>query len=240
MRKSLEEAAKQKILILDGAMGTMIQRHKLGEEDFRGKRFSGHPSLQKGNNDLLVLTRPDIIGDIHREYLEAGADIITTNTFNSNMISMADYGMTDLVHELNYEAAKLAKGAVSAYEKSTGTTGHFVAGTLGPTNRTASMSADVNDPGARSVSFDDLVDAYSGQVRGLIDGGVDILLVETIFDVPNCKAALFAIDTVFGRKRNQVALLRYSEPLPMPAAGLSRVRHSRHSLFQYPISLFQR
>jgi 5-methyltetrahydrofolate--homocysteine methyltransferase len=199
---SLEVAAGKKILILDGAMGTMIQRHKLQESDYRGEMFKEHPMLQKGNNDLLALTKPEVIKGIHREYLEAGADIITTNTFNSNKISMADYGMEGMVYELNVGAARLAAAAVREYAASLGEDNKpgrtlFVAGTMGPTNRTASMSSDVNDPGARAVSFDDLVEAYSEQAKGLIDGGVDILLVETVFDVLNCKAALFAIDNVF-------------------------------------------
>lgn len=200
MNTRLTNLIKHRILILDGAMGTMIQKHKLSEEDFRGERFSKHPLSLKGNNDLLALTRSEIIKTIHYQYLESGADIITTNTFNSNRISLADYGMEDLVYELNFEAAKLAHSAIEEYEKNTGRKDHFVAGTLGPTNKTASMSSDVNDPGARSVSFDDLVDAYSEQTRGLIDGGADILLVETVFDVLNSKAALFAIDSVFEEK----------------------------------------
>jgi 5-methyltetrahydrofolate--homocysteine methyltransferase len=203
----LEDIIKQKILILDGAMGTMIQRHKLSEEDFRGERFRDHKHMLKGNNDLLVITKPEIIRTIHREYLESGADIITTNTFNSNRISMADYGLEDLVYEMNYEAAKLAAGTRDEYEKKSGTKGHFVTGTLGPTNRTASMSSDVSDPGARLVLFDDLVLAYSEQTRGLIDGGVDLLMVETIFDVLNCKAALFAIDSVFEEKRVKLPVM---------------------------------
>jgi len=199
---SLEVAAGKKILILDGAMGTMIQRHKLQESDYRGEMFKDHPMLQKGNNDLLSLTRPDVIKGIHREYLEAGADIITTNSFNSNRISMADYGMEGRVYELNVGAARLAAAAVREYaasleENKKPSRALFVAGTMGPTNRTASMSSDVNDPGARAVTFDDLVEAYSEQAKGLIEGGVDILLVETVFDVLNCKAALFAIDSVF-------------------------------------------
>lgn len=199
---SLEVAAGKKILILDGAMGTMIQRHKLQESDYRGEMFKEHPMLQKGNNDLLSLTKPEVIKGIHREYLEAGADIITTNTFNSNKISMADYGMEGRVYELNVGAARLAAAAVREYAASLGENNKpgralFVAGTMGPTNRTASMSSDVNDPGARAVTFEDLAEAYSEQAKGLIDGGVDILLVETVFDVLNCKAALFAIDSVF-------------------------------------------
>jgi len=200
LNKKPEDIIKERILILDGAMGTMIQKHKLSEEDFRGERFKDHPSLLKGNNDLLVITRPDIIKSIHTEYLEAGADIITTNTFNSNRISMADYHMEDIVYELNVSAARLAKEAVGDFERLSGTGNHYVTGTLGPTNKTASMSSDVSDPGARSVSFDGLVAAYSEQTRGLMDGGADLLLVETIFDVLNCKAALFAIDSVFEEK----------------------------------------
>ncbi len=200
MRSALEDIIQQRILVLDGAMGTMIQKHRLGENDYRGKEFKDHPKPQKGNNDLLSLTNPEIILNIHKGYLEAGADIITTNTFNSNRISMADYGMEDQVYNLNYQSARLAREAVNTYEKDKVYNLHFIAGTLGPTNRTASMSSDVNDPGARSVTFDDLVEAYSEQAGGLIDGGVDILMVETIFDVLNCKAALFAIDSVFEEK----------------------------------------
>ena len=200
MKESLHDIVKQRILILDGAMGTMIQQHKLNEEQFRGDRFIDHSLPLKGNIDLLVLTQPGIIYDIHKAYLNAGADIITTNTFSSNGISMADYGMEDLVYELNYNAAELGRRAIGEFEQQSGTNHHFLTGTLGPTNKTASMSADVNDPGARSVTFDDLVLAYSEQVRGLIDGGVDILLVETVFDVLNCKAALFAINRIFEEK----------------------------------------
>ena len=178
----------------------MIQKHKLQEADFRGELFKDHPRPQKGNNDLLSLTKPAIILDIHKEYLDAGADLITTNTFNSNRISMEDYGMEDHVYQMNFQSAKLAAEAIRQFENSEIPENHFIVGTLGPTNKTASMSSDVNDPGARSVSFDQLVEAYSVQAKGLIDGGVHILLVETIFDVLNCKAALFAIDTVFEEK----------------------------------------
>jgi 5-methyltetrahydrofolate--homocysteine methyltransferase len=207
MKPSLEDIVQKKILVLDGAMGTMIQKHKLQEADYRGEKFRDHPKTQKGNNDLLTLTNPEIIRNIHKGYLEAGADIITTNTFNSNRISMSDYGMESLVYDLNYHAALLAKEAISSFENSKESSGHFIAGTLGPTNRTASMSSDVNDPGARLVTFDDLVEAYSEQVRGLIDGSVDILLVETIFDVLNCKAALFAIDSVFEEKGTRLPVM---------------------------------
>jgi len=200
MKYQIENIIQQKILILDGAMGTMIQKHKLQEIDYRGDEFKDHPMLQKGNNDLLSLTKPGLIKAIHLEYLEAGADIITTNTFNSNRVSMSDYGMENLVYKLNFESAKLAVSAITDFENSAKPEEHFIAGTLGPTNRTASMSSDVNDPGARAITFDDLVEAYSEQAKGLIDGGVHILLVETIFDVLNCKAALFAIDSVFEEK----------------------------------------
>jgi 5-methyltetrahydrofolate--homocysteine methyltransferase len=181
-------------------MGTMIQKHKLQETDFRGEQFRNHSRPLKGNNDLLSLTKPDVILNIHKEYLEAGADLITTNTFNSNRISMADYGMESQVYEMNFQSARLAAKAITLFENTEKPENHFIVGTLGPTNRTASMSSDVNDPGARSVTFGQLAEAYSEQVRGLIDGGVHILLVETIFDVLNCKAALFAIDTVFEEK----------------------------------------
>ena len=197
MKQNIEEIIKKKILILDGAMGTMIQKHKLQESDFRGDQFLENPKLQKGNNDLLSITRPEVIKGIHREYLEAGADIITTNTFNSNRISMSDYGMESQVYNLNIQSARLAAEAIVEFENTDSPQNHFIAGTIGPTNRTASMSSDVNDPGARAITFDELVDAYSEQVKGLIDGGVHILLIETIFDVLNCKAALFAIDTIF-------------------------------------------
>jgi len=200
MKYSLEQLIQQKILILDGAMGTMIQKHKLLENDYRGESFKDHPKPQKGNNDLLSITNPGIIKGIHREYLEAGADIITTNTFNSNRISMSDYGMEDQVYKMNFQSARIAAESVVEFENSREPEEHFIAGTLGPTNRTASMSSDVNDPGARAITFDELVEAYSGQVRGLIDGGVNVLLIETVFDVLNCKAALFAIDSVFEEK----------------------------------------
>ena len=200
MKSTLNDIIQKKILILDGAMGTMIQKHQFQENDYRGEIFKDLPKPQKGNNDLLSLTRPEIIKNIHKGYLEAGSDIITTNTFNSNSISMADYGMENQVYNMNFQSALIAREAITQFEDSDAPEEHFIVGTLGPTNRTASISSDVNDPAARSVSFDDLVKAYSEQARGLIDGGVHILLVETIFDVLNCKAALFAIDTVFEEK----------------------------------------
>lgn len=191
IRKILEE----KILILDGAMGTMIQRYKLEEADFRGTRFKDHPSDLKGNNDLLILTRPDVIQEIHEAYFEAGADIAETNTFSSTTIAMADYHMEHLAYELNFEGARIAKAAAAKF--STPEKPRFVAGSIGPTNRTASISPDVNNPGFRAVSFDDLVKAYYEQVKGLTEGGADLLLVETIFDTLNAKAAIYAISEYF-------------------------------------------
>src|SRR3712207_784190 len=184
---------KQRILILDCAMGTMIQSYGLAEEDYRGERFGDHPRELKGNNDLLSITQPRIIRDIHEAVLEVGADIIETNTFNSTAISQADYGMEDLGYELNCEAARLARAAAGGFTEQTLEKPRFVAGALGPTNRTASLSPDVNNPGLRNVTFDELKKAYKDAARGLVDGGVDLLLVETIFDTLNAKAAIFAI-----------------------------------------------
>ena len=191
----LQSALSQRILILDGAMGTMIQRHKLEEADYRGERFKDWHRDVKGNNDLLVLTQPQIVRDIHRDYLRAGADLIETNTFNAQVISMADYGMEKLSYEMNVVAAKLAREA--ADEFSTLEKPRFVAGALGPTNRTASISPDVNDPSKRNVTFDELVAAYLEQARGLAEGGVDLFLIETVFDTLNAKAAIFACETLF-------------------------------------------
>jgi 5-methyltetrahydrofolate--homocysteine methyltransferase len=192
--KQLPELLARRILILDGAMGTMIQTYKLDEAAYRGARFRDFAHEVKGNNDLLVLTQPQIIREIHEQYLDAGADILETNTFSSTSVAMADYHMEDLVYELNVEAAKLARAAADVYEKKDPSRPRFVAGALGPTSRTASISPDVNDPGARNVTFDRLVESYSEAVRGLVDGGADLFLVETIFDTLNAKAALFAID----------------------------------------------
>jgi len=197
MSKILEQLNKR-ILILDGAMGTMIQSYQLGEQDYRGARFKDHPGDLKGNNDLLSITQPKIIGDIHRAYLEAGADILETNTFNSTSVAMADYRMEGLVYELNLEGARLARAAADEYTAKTPAKPRFVSGVLGPTNRTASISPDVNNPGFRNISFDQLVESYTEAVRGLVDGGVDALLVETVFDTLNAKAALFAIDAYYG------------------------------------------
>ena len=198
---------KLRVLVLDGAMGTMIQQHNLQETDYRGDRFKNHPCDVKGNNDLLSLTQPDIIQAIHLEYLEAGADIIETNTFNANRISMVDYQMENLVYELNRESARLAKAAVTEYQTSHPEKHCFVAGSLGPTNKTASMSPDVNDPGYRAVSFDDLVAAYFEQIEGLLDGGVDLLILETIFDTLNAKAALFAVDEALKKRGIRIPLM---------------------------------
>ena len=197
----LDDLIRQRILVLDGAMGTMIQGYKLGEAEYRGARFADHPRDLKGNNDLLVLTQPDIVREIHRKYLEAGADIIETNTFNATRISQADYGTEGLAYEINLEAAKLARLEADAMTARTPDRPRFVAGALGPTNRTASISPDVNDPGKRNVSFDELAAAYAEEARGLIDGGADLLIVETIFDTLNAKAAIFAIEQVFDEKR---------------------------------------
>ena len=194
---ALYAAAKQRILILDGAMGTMIQRHKLQEADYRGERFKDWPSDLKGNNDLLALTQPAIIRGIHEAYLEAGSDIIETNTFNAQTVSMADYGMEALAFEINVAAAKLAREAADKYTALTPEKPRFVAGAIGPTNRTASLSPDVNNPGFRNITFDELVAAYSEQTRGLIEGGADTILIETVFDTLNAKAAGFAVKETF-------------------------------------------
>ena len=195
--QQLPQLLAQRIMILDGAMGTMIQNYKLDEAAYRGHRFRDFAHEVKGNNDLLTLTQPHIIREIHEQYLDAGADIIETNTFNSTAVAMADYHMEDLVYELNLEAAKLARAAADRYEVQNLQKPRFVAGTLGPTNRTASISPDVNDPGFRNINFDQLVVTYTEAVRGLIDGGCDVLMVETVFDTLNAKAALFAIDQYF-------------------------------------------
>ena len=192
----ITEQIKKRILVLDGAMGTMLQAYKFTEEDFRGERFKDYPTPLQGNNDLLTLTQPKAIKAIHGKYFEAGADIVETNTFSGTTIAMADYQMEDLVYELNYQSAKIAKEVAVAFTLREPHKPRFVAGAIGPTNRTASMSPDVNDPGYRAVTFNDLRIAYKQQTEALIDGGVDILLVETVFDTLNAKAALFAIEEV--------------------------------------------
>lgn len=204
---NLKNIPENRILILDGAMGTMIQRHKLVEKDYRGSRFANSEILQKGNNDLLVLTQPDIIYGIHCKYLEAGADIIETNTFNAQRISMEDYGMGHLVTEINAEAARLARKAADEYTAKNPQKPRFVAGAVGPTNKTASMSPDVNNPAYRAVSFDDLVSAYKEQILALIEGGVDALLIETIFDTLNAKAAIFAAEEAMAELGKRVELM---------------------------------
>jgi 5-methyltetrahydrofolate--homocysteine methyltransferase len=200
---SIEQELQKRILVLDGAMGTMIQQYPLEEADFRSSRFKDHPTPVKGNNDLLSLTQPEIIKSIHRAYFEVGADIVETNTFSSTSIGMADYQMEALTYELNYQSAKLAKEVAEEFTDKA----RFVAGSIGPTNRTASMSPDVNDPGFRAVTFDELVEAYKEQVNGLIDGGADLLMVETIFDTLNAKAALFAIDKVKTAKEVSIPIM---------------------------------
>ncbi|HEX6246332.1 MAG TPA: methionine synthase [Nocardioidaceae bacterium] len=195
--EELTAALRDRILVLDGAMGTMIQRHRLEEADYRGERFADWPSDLKGNNDLLSLTRPDLVEAIHEEYLRVGADVVETNTFNAQRISLADYGMEDLAYEMNLAAAQLARQACDAVTAQDPSRPRYVAGALGPTNRTASISPDVNDPGKRNVTFDELVEAYHEQARGLVDGGADLLLVETVFDTLNAKAAIFALETLF-------------------------------------------
>ena len=195
--QALQQALKERILILDGGMGTMIQSYRLEEQDYRGKRFADWPSDVKGNNDLLVLTRPDVIGAIEKEYLDAGADILETNTFNATQVSQADYGMEELVYELNVEGARLARKVADAKTLETPDRPRFVAGVLGPTSRTCSLSPDVNNPGYRNVSFDELVENYTEATKGLIEGGADLILIETIFDTLNAKAAIFAVQGVF-------------------------------------------
>jgi 5-methyltetrahydrofolate--homocysteine methyltransferase len=189
---ALAALMQQRIAIIDGAMGTMIQRYKLGEADFRSERFAEHPTDLKGNNDLLVLTRPDVIREIHGQYLAAGADLIETNTFGATSVAQEDYGLAHIAREMNVAAARIARSVADEY--STPDRPRFVAGALGPTPRTASISPDVNDPGARNTSFDELRAAYREQAEGLLEGGCDVFLVETIFDTLNAKAAIFALD----------------------------------------------
>ena len=195
--RQLEHALKERILVLDGAMGTMIQRHKLEEEDYRGDHFKDPEKPLKGNNDLLSITRPEIIKDIHRQYYLAGADIAETNTFSGTTIAQADYGLESAVYDINYESAKIAREVADEVTAQQPDKPRFVAGSMGPTNRTASLSPDVNDPGFRAVTFDELKIAYKEQAKGLVEGGSDILLVETVFDTLNAKAALFAIEELF-------------------------------------------
>ena len=193
---TIQQELKKRILVIDGAMGTMIQRYNLTEADYRGERFKDWPTDLKGHNDLLCLTQPQIIKEIHLQYLEAGADIIETNTFNAQRVSLADYQMEDLAYEINLAAARIAKEAIAAFKSKHPEQANqpkFVAGAIGPMNKTLSLSPDVNNPGFRALSFDEAVEAYSQQVKGLIDGGADLLLIETIFDTLNAKAAIYAI-----------------------------------------------
>ena len=203
----IEEILQHRILVLDGAMGTMLQRYHFTEEDYRGERFKDYPSSLKGNNDLLSLTQPKAIKEIHAKYLAAGADIIETNTFSGTTIAMADYDMEGLVYELNFESAKLAREVADEFTKKEPEKPRFVAGSIGPTNKTASMSPKVNDPGYRAVTFEDLKEAYKQQVEALIDGGVDLLLVETVFDTLNAKAALFAIEEVKEERKIEIPIM---------------------------------
>ncbi|TYT23717.1 5-methyltetrahydrofolate--homocysteine methyltransferase [Luteimonas viscosa] len=219
----LETALRERILVIDGAMGTMIQRHDLQEADYRGERFAagydfahqaahaGHGAAcghdLKGNNDLLLLTRPDIIAGIHTAYLEAGADLVETNTFNATSVSQADYHLEHLVYELNREGARVARGCCDAIEATTPHKPRFVIGVLGPTSRTASISPDVNDPGFRNTSFDELRETYREAIEGLIDGGADTLMVETIFDTLNAKAALYAVEEVFDARGGRLPVM---------------------------------
>lgn len=204
---TLHTLLADRILVLDGAMGTMIQQYKFSEVDFRGSRFQDFPVSVKGNNDLLSLTQPEAIYDIHCKYLEAGADLIETNTFSATTIAMADYQMENLAYELNLASAKLAKKAAQKFTALTPNKPRFVAGAIGPTNKTASMSPDVNDPAYRAVTFDQLVAAYKTQVDGLLDGGADVLLIETIFDTLNAKAAIFAVTEVKNERNADIPLM---------------------------------
>jgi len=206
-QQQLERAAAERILILDGAMGTMVQRHQLTEADFRGERFKDHPKDLRGNNDVLVLTRPEVIAEIYRQYLEAGSDIIETNTFSGTAIAQSDYALEPLVYELNLEGAKLARAACDEYTAKDRSRPRFVAGAIGPTNRILSISPDVNNPAFRNMTFDALKDAFKEQARGLIDGGSDLLLLETIVDTLNAKAAIVAIEELYDERRVRLPLM---------------------------------
>lgn len=205
--EKLYKALSERILVLDGAMGTMLQRYKFSEEDYRGERFTNWEYPLKGNNDLLSLTQPQAIEEVHRKYLEAGADIIETNTFSGTTIAMADYHMEDLVYELNFESAKIARKVCDEFSTANPEKPRFVAGSIGPTNKTASLSPEVNDPGFRAITFEELRVAYRQQAEALLDGGADILLVETIFDTLNAKAALFAIDEIQEERKIEIPIM---------------------------------
>lgn len=207
MEFTLENLLQKRILVLDGAMGTMIQRHDLQESDFRGQRFKNHPCSLKGNNDLLSITRPDIIKGIHAEYFKAGADIVETNTFSGTIIAQADYQLEDSVYDINFQSAKIAKEVALEFTANEPHKPRFVAGAIGPTNRTASLSPDVNNPAYRAITFNQLKEAYALQINALMDGGVDIILVETVFDTLNCKAALFAIEEIFEQRNKRLPIM---------------------------------
>jgi 5-methyltetrahydrofolate--homocysteine methyltransferase len=207
MKTDIRDILKDRILVLDGAMGTMIQRYKLEEDDFRGDRFADHNYSLKGNNDLLALSRPDVLREIHAEYFEAGADIVETNTFSSTTIAQADYHLEDAVYDLNYESARIAREVADEFTKLNPNKPRFVAGSIGPTNRTASISPDVNDPGYRAVDFDTLKEAYKQQAGALLDGGADLLLVETVFDTLNAKAALSAIQEINDERNLSIPIM---------------------------------
>lgn len=207
MKPAIQELLSRRILVIDGAMGTMIQQERPDEAAYRGDRFKDYPHSLKGNNDLLVLTQPDMIAKIHRAFLDAGADIIETNTFNANRYSMADYHMENLVREINLEATRIAKAEADAFTLANPDKPRYVAGAIGPTNRTASLSPDVNNPGYRAVTFDDLRSAYREQTEALMDAGCDLLLVETVFDTLNCKAALFAINELKEERNSNIPVM---------------------------------
>lgn len=205
--KNITEVLKERILVLDGAMGTMLQAYKFTEEDFRGEQFKDWKLSVKGNNDMLSITQPEAIKEVHHKYFAAGADIVETNTFSSTTIAMADYEMEDSVYQLNYESAKIAREVADEFTAQNPEKPRFVAGSIGPTNKTASMSPDVNDPGFRAISFDELRLAYRQQIEALLDGGADILLVETVFDTLNAKAALFAVEEVKDERNIEVPVM---------------------------------
>src|SRR5216117_1763652 len=215
--RSLDALLARRILVLDGAMGTMVQRYALSEADFRGERFKNHAKDLRGDNDVLVLTRPDVVSEIHRQYLAAGADIIETNTFNSTAVSQADYGLESLAYELNLEGAKLARAAADEWSARTPDRPRFVAGSIGPMNRTLSISPDVNNPAFRASTFDEVKDAFKEQIGGLIDGGCDLLMLETIFDTLNAKAAIVALEEVYAERGAVNAERRTSNDEPSNA-----------------------
>lgn len=204
---TIQDILKERILLLDGAMGTMIQSYKLEEEDFRGELLKDHPYPLRGNNDLLSVTRPDLIKDIHRQYFEAGADVAQTNTFGSTWVAQADYHLEHLVYEINFQAAKIAREVADEFTKKDPRKPRFVAGSIGPTTKLASMSPDVNNPGYRAITFDELAGAFREQATGLLDGGVDVLLVETVTDTLNAKAALFAIQELFEERGREIPVM---------------------------------